>query len=176
MIANIILFVAGSGGNFLARILTLDPATIPIGGDGETASERSELYHYSNIDKLLNKKYNNFNNNGLSDWVEIELNKMFFPMTLGVEKITKMNKILVEPIHPSHYETKLGYFGKDDILKILYIDPIDCEQWITTQRIHKGVVKDNKSFDLQLNRTKFEIEDLHKKSSEAYPKIGRAHV
>ena len=61
MIANIILFVAGSGGNFLARILTLDPATIPIGGDGETASERSELYHYSNIDKLLNKKYNNFN-------------------------------------------------------------------------------------------------------------------
>jgi hypothetical protein len=142
------VFVKGSGGNFLARVLTLDPATVPLGGTVDNSSlttpERLDRYRYN--DQFYTKQFNKpSGNNGLSHWVNMELNQYYFPLTMGVEKLIDLNLTVVEPIHPEHFEQKLQYFGVDDQIKFCYIDPLDCHSWIVDQRFHKGVCSANTS-------------------------------
>ena len=140
MNANLVMFLRGSGGNFLARVLTLDPSTVPLGGavgtSHVTTEERVDRYRYN--DQFTNKKFNTFLDNGLSFWVDKELNQYCFPLTLGVEKLIELDLTVIEPIHPDHFEQKLQYFGTDDQLKFFYIDPTNCIDWVVEQRLHKG--------------------------------------
>jgi hypothetical protein len=134
------MFLRGSGGNFLARVLTLDPSTVPIGGGADTAhlptNKRVDRYRYD--DQFSNKKFNVFLDSKLSVWVDKELNQYYFPLTIGVEKLIELNLIIVEPMHPEHFEQKLQYFGNDDQLTFFYVDPTNCMKWIVEQRLHKG--------------------------------------
>ena len=141
MKAILICFVKGSGGNFLSRVLSLDTNVIPIGGmrEGKIMSEieRLERYDYTKFSSL---DFSSRNSNGLSNWVDRELNHFYFPLTMGVENLIKLNLDIVEPMHPEHFEQKLNYFGQDDNLIFGYIDPSDCLDWIIDQRYHKGVM------------------------------------
>jgi hypothetical protein len=169
MKVNIILFISGSGGNFLARVFTLDPKTVPIGGIGDDAESRFKRYHYSNIDKILKNSYNKFLENGLSEWVSIELEQMFFPLTMGVETLTQLNKTVIEPMHPNHFDTKSQFFGVDDEVILFYIDPTECEEWIVKQQIHKGACKIIKNFSDMLQTVTKDIEFLNLKATNARP-------
>ena len=58
MNVKLIVFTRGSGGNFLARVLTLDESTAPMGGGMPTTEERYNRYLYSNVDSKIKKSYN----------------------------------------------------------------------------------------------------------------------
>jgi len=167
MIANLILFVPGSGGNFLARALTLDTATVALGGIDDNTEQRHNRYHYSNINNVLHRQYNTMSKNGLSSWVSIELEQMYFPLTQGIKTLIGLNKIVVEPMHPEHYETKLGYFGQDDTVNLFYIDPTDCAEWIAAQRIHKGARRQIESLSQTISRVNEEIVQLQRMCEHA---------
>jgi len=141
MNVTLILFCKGTGGNFFSRVLTLNEKTVPLGRNNLTTEQRALTYNYKNIDNKIKGQYNEILNNGLSKWVDIELNEMFFPLTRGVENLVKLNLKVIGPIHPEHFEAKKNYFGVDDQINVVYIDPTDCENWIVAQMIHKGVIQ-----------------------------------
>jgi hypothetical protein len=131
---NIVLFNRGSGGNFLARVLTLDPATVCLGKNNiESAVDRCNYYCYDAIAVPPNTPAGN----GLSVWVDKELNQYYFPLTRGIEQLVQLNQLIIEPIHPDHYQTKLQLLGPDDHAKLYYIDPTGCENWVAAQVRHK---------------------------------------
>lgn len=140
MNVNIVLFNRGSGGNFLARVLTLDPKTVALGEENiVTAEQRCQTYCYDKITQPFNRP--SHKGNGLSVWVDTELNYFYSPLTQGVEKLMASNQIVIEPIHPDHYEKKIKLFGKDDQIKLYYIDITDCENWVHDQVAHKILSK-----------------------------------
>lgn len=161
MKANIICFLKGSGGNFLARIFSLDTTTVPLGGMIDNGLvdllQRLERYDYT---KFFGMNFTQVQNNGLSNWVNQELTHLYFPMALGFEKLVKLNLDIVEPIHPEHFEEKISYFGKDDKLTFVYVDPTNCVDWIVDQRYHKGVVLPNVPRSSVLASTLTDIEQL----------------
>ena len=136
--ANLIIYNRGAGGNFLARLLTLDEATVPLGSkDNLTTQERFELYHYKNI-QLSYDSYGTFNKEHLSHWVDIELKEMFFPLTCGVETLLAMDLKIIEPMHPDELEEKLNHFGPDDTTNLMVLDSTGYKDWVLKQKIHKG--------------------------------------
>lgn len=139
MKVKVILYSVGSGGNFLGRVLSLDDRTVPVGAVGPLSTEqRYNKYCYNNIIEAIGGRFDQQQANGLSAWVNIELNDMYMPMTLGMEVLSKLNSIVVEPMHPRLYQDKIQYFGPDDQIELLYVDPTNCEDWIVDQRLHKG--------------------------------------
>jgi hypothetical protein len=134
MKVNVILFNQGSGGNFLSRVLTLDPKTVCLGADIiDTAEQRCEYYCYDPPTIAPNTHAKN----GLSVWVDQELNKFYFPFSRGIEKLIELDKLIIEPMHPSHWDTKRQLLGIDDQIDLYYIDPNGCESWIKNQVRHK---------------------------------------
>ena len=134
MKVTIILFNRGSGGNFLARILTLDPSTVCLGNANiDSAQDRCEYYCYS--EPTISP--NTHAGNGLSVWVDNELNHFYFPFTRGFKQLIEMNLTVVEPIHPDHYHTKIQLLGTDDRITLSYIETTGCENWIKQQIKHK---------------------------------------
>ena len=134
MKVNIILFDRGAGGNFLARVLTLDPSTVCLGKNNiESAEERCNYYCYENLKMPPNTPAGN----GLSVWVDQELNHFYFPFSRGFKELAELNKVVIEPIHPDHYNNKLQLLGHDDSTSLYYIDTLDCESWVTNQFRHK---------------------------------------
>ena len=109
MKANIICFLKGSGGNFLARVLSLDTTTVPLGGIVDDSQvdlqQRLERYDYT---KFLDMNFSQMQSNGLSNWVDQELTHLCFPLAMGFEKLAKLNLDIVEPIHPEHFEEKIS--------------------------------------------------------------------
>jgi hypothetical protein len=139
MNVNIVLFNRGAGGNFLARVLTLDPKTVALGKENiDTAEQRCLKYCYNKITQPFNSP--SHKGNGLSVWVDTELNDFYFPLTRGVEKLITLNQIVVEPVHPDHYKEKIKLFGKDDQIKLYYIDITECENWVHDQAVHKILI------------------------------------
>jgi hypothetical protein len=141
MQVKIILFIVGSGGNFLNRVLTLDPETVPLGGYNGTnylsPEHRAHKYHYGKIIEVIGNQFNKINSGNLTNWVKIELEKLYFPLTIGIEKLTELNQIVVEMVHPHQWAGKKELFGVDDDLELFYLDIQDCEPWIASQRLHK---------------------------------------
>ena len=138
MIVNLIIYNAGAGGNFLGRVLTLDQTTFPMGGidiDIPSTTDRFSRYYYDN--KFESIKSNNILSNGLSCWVDYELNKYYFPLTSTMETLLEYNLKIIEPIHPHQIEEKINLFGKDDQIKFYYVDPTGCADWIHNQVQHK---------------------------------------
>lgn len=134
MIVNLILFNRGCGGNFLARVLTLDPSTVCLGKENfNTPAERCEYYCYQ--DSAV--PFNTPAGNGLSVWVDKELNYFYFPFTRGFEELLQLNQTVIEPIHPDHYNNKLQLLGQDDSVFLYYIDPAGCDTWVLNQIKHK---------------------------------------
>ena len=162
MKANIICFLKGSGGNFLARVLSLDTTTVPFGGmiDGNSVNlqQRLERYDYT---KFLGMNFTQIQNNGLSNWVDRELTRWYFPLTMGFDKLISLDLDIVEPVHPEHFEQKISYFGQDDKLIFIYLDPTNCVDWIVDQRYHKGVVSQNTPRSSVLASTLLDIEQLN---------------
>jgi len=136
---NAILFNRGAAGNFLARVLTLDPATVALGSNEfESAAERCKHYCYP----VTSEPPAAHHSNGLSVWVNNELNNFYFPFTRGIEKLVELDKIVIEPIHPDHYYNKLSLLGDDDCVQLYYMDIDDCEDWVMQQVRHK-ILKTN---------------------------------
>lgn len=136
MKVTLIGFHRGSGGNFLARVLTLDDKTVPIGPNPNlNTKERLSFYRYE--DKKFVKPFNKIGSDGLSNWVRQELNEFYFPLTLGIEKLSQLQKHVIEPVHLDHMLTKCRYFGPDDEVEIVYLDPSDCIDWMSKQILHK---------------------------------------
>lgn len=143
MNVDVILFSAGSAGNFLARVLSLDTTTVPLGAltDYNDVERRFNHYDYSRVIENIGTDFNNFLTNGLSKWVNYELNKMFFPLTRGIPELIKLNLRVIEPIHPQQLNHKMALLGKDDNINFSYIDITECIEWVTKQQIHKGAYK-----------------------------------
>lgn len=141
MKVKIILFPRGGGGNFLGRIFTLDTTTVPLGALSidtlNNVDARAKAYHYSSLVSQIKSPFNYPSKDGLSQWVDIELNTMYFPLTLGIETLVDLNRTVVEPIHEDHYETKKELFGSDDQLDLFYLDASGCEEWVLKQKQHK---------------------------------------
>ena len=138
---NLILFNSGAGGNFLSRVLTLDTVTFPLGGVSHgvpTAQQRFEKYRYG--DQFAGFRFNEPLSNGFSKWVDMELTQYYFPLSSGMETLIEKDLVIIEAIHPHHYEEKLALFGPDDQIQHFYIDPRGCEDWIIDQQFHKGVL------------------------------------
>jgi len=151
MQVKIILFPRGAGGNFLARVLTLDPATVPLGSENcSTSQQRCEQYCYTNIDTPFNRRLSN----GLSSWVDTELNHFYFPLTRGFEELISLDQIVVEPIHPDHYSQKINLFGESDEIELYYLDITGCKEWVHDQVTHK--ISDTADHTLE-----FELESLN---------------
>jgi hypothetical protein len=154
MQAKIIFFIVGSGGNFLNRVLTLDPETVPLGGydnsDYLSAEQRAHKYHYDRIIESIGSKFNSVESDALTNWVKIELEKMYFPLSMGIGKLIEANQIVVEMIHPHHWPEKKELFGIDDDLEFFYLDVKDCERWVASQSLHK--VLQNGCFDQVLEK------------------------
>jgi hypothetical protein len=147
--ASLIIYNRGAGGNFIARILTLDEATVPLGSKNNlTTLERFELYDYKNI-KLDYNSYGTFNKDSLSNWVDIELKEMYFPLTRGIEALLEMNLQIIEPMHPDELEEKLNYFGIDDITNLIVLDSTGQQEWVLKQKIHKGAYADIQSVEIE---------------------------
>lgn len=140
------MFLAGSGGNFINRVLTLDPSTVPLGGLARgcklSTAQRLERYRYDH--RFTGKKFNELGHNGLSYWVHKELNEYYFPLTYGLEQLIELNLKVVEPIHPQHWEQKIQYFGNDDQLDFYFIDYGGCLEWVVDQIYHKITDRKNK--------------------------------
>lgn len=131
---NAVLFNRGSGGNFLARVLTLDPVTVCLGRyDIDSPDQRCDYYCYQELTGPYNKNMKN----GLSQWVYKELNEFYFPLTRGIEHLLKLDKLIIEPMHPDHYSDKMALLGPDDNLQLFYIDLQGCESWVEKQVRHK---------------------------------------
>lgn len=137
MHVKFILFESGSGGNFLARVLTLDPSTVNLGDECSTVEQRLARYRYDTPLFGPDKTYNAMLPSNLSYWVDIELNQYYFPFTRGIPELCELNKLVVEPIHSRNFDDKLLLLGKDDIVEFYYIDPSDCDEWIKDQIHHK---------------------------------------
>jgi hypothetical protein len=155
MQAKIVFFIAGSGGNFLNRVLTLDTRTVPLGGYDSignylSVEQRAHRYHYDRIIEVIGNKFNKINSGNLTDWVKIELEKMYFPLTVGMEKLILLDQIVVEMIHPHHWHEKKELFGPDDDLELFYLDVKDCKPWVASQRLHK--VLENGCLDTVLEK------------------------
>jgi len=154
MQVKIVFYIIGSGGNFLNRALTLDPKTVPLGGyDGThylSPEQRAHRYHYDRVIELIGNQFNKFNSRNVSNWVKIELEKIYFPLTLGIEKLIELDQIVVEMVHPHHWADKKELFGIDDDLELFYLDTKDCESWIASQRLHK--VCKNGQLDRELGK------------------------
>jgi hypothetical protein len=140
MNVNIILFDRGAGGNFLARVLTLDPVTVCLGKNNiASPTDRCDYYCY----KELVVPPNTLARNGLSVWVDAELNCYYFPFSRGIEQLVQLNQLIIEPMHPDHYEAKLQLLGSDDQTKLYYIDTTNCKNWVDAQ-IHHKITTDTK--------------------------------
>lgn len=178
MKVNIVLFDRGSGGNFLSRVLTLDPTTVPLGNlDHCSPEQRCEYYCYKTPTGPLNTALPS----GLSTWVDTELNQFYFPFTRGMEQLTQLNQTVVEPMHPDHYSNKIQLLGPDDQVSVYYIDPTHCEDWIAAQVKHKifsnrvhCIVPDLKTVINGLDAHPISLEQIIKSEStfvEEYVKI-----
>jgi len=138
MIVNLIIYNIGAAGNFLGRVLTLDQTTFPMGGIDAaipSTADRFNKYYYSSQFDFF--KFNEMSTNGLSRWVELELNTYYFPLTSTIETLLEYNLKIIEPIHPHQIEDKINLFGQDDQIKLYYIDPTGCVEWIYNQSKHK---------------------------------------
>lgn len=78
MNVKLVIYPHGAGGNFLARILTLDKTVFPMGDCHVNSSPKFlvDYYKYDNI-SLGENTYNEMLPNGLSKWVDIELNEYY---------------------------------------------------------------------------------------------------
>lgn len=148
MQVNIVVFPIGSGGNFLCRALTLDPATVPMGSLPLDSDVKQRLKAYS-YDNIPSKQYNSFLNNGYSEWVDYELNHMYFPLTRGIPELEQSNKILVEFMHPDQLATKIQLFGPSDKINFSVVDIVGCRNWVVDHRLHKGAYTDAQSVKKQ---------------------------
>ena len=158
--SKLIIYNRGAGGNFIARLLTLDETTVPLGSKNNlTTIERFELYHYKNI-QLDYDSYGIFNKEHLSHWVDIELKEMFFPLTRGVETLLAMDLKIIEPMHPDELEEKLNYFGADDTTNLIVLDSAGHKDWVLKQKIHKGAYADIVSVETEYETECKMINDL----------------
>ena len=142
MRASLIFFQKGAGGNFLNRVLTLDESTVPLGGYPDsktlTTQQRSQRYHYDGVVNAIGNGFNQFDadKQSLSRWVWIELKEMFFPLTIGMEKLVEYDQHVVEFVHPSD-RNKISLFGTDDQINCYFLDSTMCCDWILKQVRHK---------------------------------------
>jgi len=140
---KIIFFIVGSGGNFLNRVLTLDPKTVPLGGYCDDSNnylspqDRAYRYHYDRVTEIIGNKFNIIGTDNLTDWVKVELEKMYFPFTIGFEKLVELNQLVIEMVHPHQWQEKKELLGKDDEIELFYLDLKGCESWVASQRLHK---------------------------------------
>jgi len=145
MKVSLILFQVGAGGNFLSRVLTLDESTVPVGGYIEqefflSTNSRLERYHYRNVVKEIGNNYKILDS-GITTWVDFELNKMFLPLTIGIEELVGYNQHVIEFVHPHDYKTKIELFGSDDDVTTYYLDSGDSLDWVYKQASTKSTVK-----------------------------------
>jgi hypothetical protein len=130
----VVVFNPGAGGNFLARIFTLDPVTFCLGSkDIDSPHERSKVYCYDEPTGKLNANYKD----GLSIWVYKELKEMYFPFSRGIENLVQSKQIVVEPMHPYHFHEKMKLLGPSDNVQFFFVDTQGCKQWVCDQIEHK---------------------------------------
>lgn len=142
MRASLVFFQKGSGGNFLNRVLTLDESTVPLGGYSDSlrlsTQERLQRYHYDGVVNAVGENFNQFDpdKQNLSRWVWVELKEMFFPLTIGMEKLVQYNQHVVEFVHPGDRH-KISLFGTDDRINCYFLDSTGCHEWVLQQMQHK---------------------------------------
>jgi hypothetical protein len=138
---KIVFFVVGSGGNFLNRVLTLDPTTVPMGAGQQQqhfcAEQRYQRYHYDRVKSHVGSNSNEMLANCLTRWVDHELNFMYFPLSMGMERLIQLDQMVIEMIHPHHWIEKQKLFGIDDRMQFFYIDPSACVHWVVDQCMSK---------------------------------------
>lgn len=158
-----ISYISGSGGNFLGRVLSLDEKVVGMGADGLTSTleQRRINYNYS----TLPFSYNEYSQH----WVNYELEIMYLPLKLGINKLLEINAKIIEPIEPENFYQKLKLFDNDDQLIYLHIDISNCINWVNRQRKHKGAHNFSK-LNIPLETT-LDIIDLDKIVSnyKSYP-------
>jgi len=140
---NIIIYIAGSGGNFLSRALTLDTSTIALGvGEYEhlDTATRFKNYSYVEIPQLPVRK------NDRTTWWHWELENTFPLRRIGVEKLLDLPYTIIEVQHPEYFESLLEVFSPTDQVKGFYIELNGAEDWVIRQQIHKTGCR---GYDLQ---------------------------
>lgn len=163
---HLILFNRGAGGNFLARVLTLDPATVCLGSKNlESAWDRCDYYCYP--EQLQSPGA--YHSNGLSAWTHNELNNFYFPFTRGMEQLVSLNKTVIEPIHPDHYDAKLQLLGTDDQAQLCYIEHRGCETWVQQQVGHKILKSSVHDVEQDQQNQTAKLCDILKLNADTYP-------
>lgn len=135
---NIITYVRGSAGNFFLRTLALDPTSVALGSGPYqhlTLAERQAQYAYVNTPKLPVGPEG-------QEWWNYEL-KNQRPMTrLGIPELETLNHVIMETTHPENFDSFISNFGDNDVIKHLYIDITDCEDWVLEQQRRKlGIIE-----------------------------------
>lgn len=129
-----ILFTRGSAGNFLTRLITLDPTTICLGSnDLLTADERYSLYSYNNYPTLPITTFNS------QEWFLFEKQIAYPTISRGIEKINDSGLLAIEGLHPDNYSHMMSLFGVGDSVRFISIDTSDCDEWVIDQRLNKKV-------------------------------------
>lgn len=135
MKANYILYHPGTGGNFLTRIVTLDPNTVALGQGPYhhlTVDQRLEQYSYIGYPTLPIKPGDR------NTWWQWEL-KNSLPLTrLGVEQCIDLDIDIVESHHPCNLSQHLELFSTADQIKFAYMLTDDAENWAIKQMRQKA--------------------------------------
>lgn len=134
MDVKLIIYIAGCGGNFLSRVLTLDTGTIAM-GDGEyehiDTPTRFNNYSYRELPKLPIRK------DDRSTWWKWELKHTFPLRRIGVERLLELPYKIIEAQHPEYFEGLLEVFSPTDHVQYFYIDVTGAEDWVIRQQIQK---------------------------------------
>jgi hypothetical protein len=133
MKVNFLIFLRGTAGNFISRILTLCPSTCPLAPVGQyrplTTAERYCQYSYDNYPTLPIKDK--------VTWWNFELENAPPLTAFGIEQLLDINLKIIQICHPEHLQQNIDMFGNNDLKKYFIIDFTGAEHWVVKQMQQK---------------------------------------
>ena len=145
MKVNFLVFLRGTAGNFISRILTLCPTTVPLSPVGQyrpmSTKERYLQYSYDNCPALPIKSGDRIT------WWNFELQNAPPLTAFGIEQLLDIDLAIIQSCHPECLEQNINLFGQDDSKRYFIVDLTGAEDWVVKQMEQKtGEQGQNKNY------------------------------
>ena len=135
MKVNFLVFLRGTAGNFISRILTLCPTTVPLSPVGHyqnlTTEERYCQYSYDNYPTLPIKP------NDRTTWWNFELLNAPPLTSFGIEQLIAIDLKIIQFCHPENLQQQINMFGESDQKNYFVVDVTGAEDWVVKQMQQK---------------------------------------
>jgi hypothetical protein len=171
MEVNFLIFLRGTAGNFISRILTLCPTTVPLSPVGHyrlmTAKERYRQYNYDNCPTLPIKP------NDRHTWWNFELQNAPPLTAFGIEQLIAIDLKIIQFCHPEYLQQNIDMFGDSDYKKYFIVDFTGAENWVVKQmqqktgeqqqldkNLHDKLTKDRASLSLPYEHKSIYLKEI----------------